>query len=65
MLSQYELKVIQGATGGKLGTVHWRNHDGTTGHGEKIDLDSANDWVKEMNKKHPTMKHWVERPSQP
>ena len=33
---------------------------GQQGHGEFLDLKTAEDWVNDMNSKYPEIRHWVE-----
>jgi hypothetical protein len=42
--------------------VMWRDIDGKSNHGEYcLSLEEGQAWIDYLRKKHPDMKHWLQR----
>jgi hypothetical protein len=41
--------------------ISWTDPNGNAGHGEySLSLELAQNWIDHLEKKYPTMRHWME-----
>lgn len=38
--------------------LYWRTENGFEGHGQPISYETCMSWIKSLNEKYPSMKHW-------